>query len=199
MLISELNHRVKNTLATVQSIVWQAARSSPDTQAMRKTVEARLFALSRSHDLLTREEWHSAGLLDVIQGALEPFSEIDGRASRVEITGENIRFTPKAAMALGIAFNELATNAVKYGAFSNEAGSVRIEWAVEPSPDGRRLLLIWAEKDGPVVEPPKHKGFGSNVIGRGLAYELNGKVQLDYRPGGVVCTMNIPAPVFDRE
>jgi len=93
----------------------------------------------------------------------------------------------------------LATNALKYGAFSDEYGSIRIEWTVEPSPEGRRLVLIWTEKDGPVVVAPLHKGFGSQVIERGLAHELDGTVQLDYLPEGVVCTMNIPAPEFDRE
>lgn len=199
MLIAELNHRVKNTLATVQSIVSQAARTNADPQVMRKAVESRLFALSRSHDLLSRESWRTAGLLDVLQDALEPFGGLDERSGRVEISGENIRFVPKAALALGIAFNELATNAIKYGAFSNEYGSIRIGWTVEPSPAGRRLLLIWTEKDGPIVVPPLHKGFGSHVIERGLAHELDGTVQLDFRSEGVVCTMNIPAPVSDHE
>ena len=199
MLINELNHRVKNTLATVQSIVSQAARTNGDAQAMRKAVESRLFALSRSHDLLSREKWRSAGLLDVIHDALEPFGGLDERSGRVEITGDDIRFAPKAALALAIAFNELATNALKYGAFSNEYGSIRIEWTVEPSPTGRRLLLIWTEKDGPLVVAPLHKGFGSQVLERGLAHELDGTVQLDYHTKGVACTMNIPAPVSDHE
>ena len=199
MLIAELNHRVKNTLATVQSIVSQATRTNANPQAIKKAVESRLFALSRSHDLLSRENWRSAGLLDVLHAALEPFGGLDERSGRVEISGENIRFAPKAALALGIAFNELATNALKYGAFSDEYGSIRIEWTVEPSPEGRRLVLIWTEKDGPVVVAPLHKGFGSQVIERGLAHELDGTVQLDYLPEGVVCTMNIPAPEFDRE
>ena len=199
MLIDELNHRVKNTLATVQSIVSQAARTNGDTQAMRKAVESRLFALSRSHDLLSREKWRSAGLLDVLHDALEPFGGLDERLGRVEIAGDDIRFAPKAALALAIAFNELATNALKYGAFSNEYGSIRIEWTVEPSPTGRRLFLIWTEKEGPVVSPPLRKGFGSHVLERGLAHELDGTVQLDYRTEGVVCTMKIPAPVSDHE
>lgn len=199
MLIDELNHRVKNTLATVQSIVSQAARANADPKAMRKAVESRLFALSRSHDLLSREKWRSAGLLDVLHDALEPFGGLDERSRRVEISGKDIRFAPKAALALGIGFNELATNALKYGAFSSENGSIRIEWTVEPSPTGRRLLLIWTEKDGPVVVAPLRKGFGSQVLERGLAHELDGTVQLDYREEGVVCTMNIPAPVSDDE
>jgi len=199
LLIGELNHRVKNTLATVQSIISQATRTNADPQAIKQAVDSRLFALSRSHDLLSRENWRSAGLLEVIHDALDPFGGLDERSGRIQITGENIRFAPKAALALGIAFNELATNALKYGAFSNEYGSIRIEWTVEPSPTGRRLVLIWTEKDGPVVAPPSRKGFGSHVIERGLAHELDGSVQLDYLPEGVVCTMNIPAPVPDHE
>ena len=110
------------------------------------------------------------------------------------ITGENIRFPPKSALALGIAFNELATNAVKYGAFSNAAGSILIEWTIEPTPQGGRLILHWQEKDGPPVTQPSHMGFGSRVIERGLAHELEAEVNLDYRPAGLLCTMSIPAP-----
>ncbi len=169
MLIDELNHRVKNTLATVQSIVWQALRNTSDPEAIRESIEARLFALSRSHDLLTRENWEGAGLLDLIKAALEPFGVANGRSEHFVITGRNIRVSPKAALALGIAFHELATNAVKYGAFSNKAGSVLISWTIEPSLEGNRLLLRWQEKDGPPVTPPSRKGFGSRVIERGLA------------------------------
>jgi PAS domain S-box-containing protein len=161
MLIDELNHRVKNTLSTVQSIVWQTLRSTSDPKVVRESIESRLFALSRSHDLLTREKWESAGLLDIVHDALEPFGVSGGRADRIAVTGENIRFPPKSALALGIAFNELATNAVKYGALSNAAGSILIEWTMETIPTGRRLLLNWKEKDGPPVTPPAHKGFGS--------------------------------------
>jgi PAS domain S-box-containing protein len=194
MLIAELNHRVKNTLATVQSIVWQALRTASDPKAIREAIEPRLFALSRSHDLLTRENWESARLHDIVDDALEPFAVSGSRAERIVIHGENIRFPPKAALALGIAFNELATNAVKYGAFSNATGSIVIEWQTKSTPEGRRVVLHWQEKGGPPVTPPSQKGFGSRVIERGLAHELEGTVQLDYPPGGVVCTMDIPAP-----
>jgi PAS domain S-box-containing protein len=203
MLIDELNHRVKNTLAAVQSIVAQALRNATDPEVIRESIESRLFALSRSHDLLTRENWESAGLHDVIEAALEPF-RAGGRAERFAIVGENIRFPPKAALALGIAFHELATNAMKYGAFSNDVGSIRIAWTIEPNakrkPDakGRRLLLHWRETDGPRVSPPSRKGFGSRVIERGLSHELGGEVNLDYRPDGVVCTIDIPAPSSAR-
>ena len=117
---------------------------------------------------------------------------LGGRSDRIVIRGENIRFPPKAALSLGVAFNELATNAVKYGALSNEAGSILIEWTTESVPGGKRLDLKWQEKDGPSVTPPAHKGFGSRVIERGLAHELQGSVHLDYRPDGLVCTMSIP-------
>jgi PAS domain S-box-containing protein len=199
MLIDELNHRVKNTLSTVQSIVWQTLRTTTDPKAIRQSIESRLFALSRSHDLLTREKWESAGLRDIAQDALEPFGVSGGRADRIVITGENIRFPPKAALALSIAFNELATNAVKYGALSNAVGSILIGWTMETAPAGKRLLLNWTEKGGPQVTPSAHKGFGSRVLERGLAHELEGTVHLDYRPDGLVCTMDIPLPKGTRD
>ena len=194
MLIDELNHRVKNTLSAVQSIVRQALHTASDPKVIRESIEARLFALSRSHDLLTRENWGSAGLFDVVNDAVEPFVSAKGRSERFLVTGNNIRFPPKEALALGIAFNELGTNAVKYGAFANEFGSIVVSWTIEPRPEGNRLILRWQEKDGPPVTPPSRKGFGSRVLERGLAHELAGRVQLDYRSDGVVCTMNIPAP-----
>ena len=194
MLIDELNHRVKNILATVQSIVWQALRTSADPKVIQASIESRLFALSRSHDLLTRENWISAGLHDVISDALAPFGGTEGRAERIVIKGENIRFSPPAALALGIAFNELATNAMKYGALSNATGSISVEWKIEQAAEGNRLALHWQERGGPTVTPPSHKGFGSSVIERGLAHELQAITHLDYRPDGLVCTMNIPAP-----
>ena len=199
MLIGELNHRVKNTLSTVQSIVRQTLRTSSDPGTIRDSIESRLFALSRSHDLLTREKWESAGLHDIVHDAMEPYVVSGGRTDRIVITGENIRFMPKAALALGIAFNELATNAVKYGALANAAGSILIEWSTETAPAGKRLVLKWQEKGGPVVTPPAHKGFGSRVIERGLAHELAGSVHRDYRPDGLLCTMSIPLPGAARD
>ena len=199
MMINELNHRVKNTLATVQSIVWQALRSGSDPKVIRESIESRLFALSRSHDLLTRENWEGAGLLDLVNEAMEPFGVANGRTERLVITGKNIRLPPNVTLALGIAFHELATNAVKYGAFSNEAGSILLAWTIEPRPEGDRLILCWQEKDGPPVTPPTRKGFGSRVIERGLPHELQGTVSLDYRGDGMVCTINIPAPRGARD
>jgi len=196
MLIDELNHRVKNTLSTVQSIVWQALRNA-DPLTLRDTIESRLLALSRSHDLLTLEHWESAKLADVVNTAMEPFASVNGRSERFSIRGSSIRIPPKATLALGIAFHELATNAVKYGAFSNETGSISISWAVEPSRSGKRLVLHWREKDGPPVSPPSRKGFGSQVIERGLAHELDGSAHLEFRPDGLACMISIPEPQVD--
>lgn len=192
MLIDELNHRVKNTLASVQSITSQAFKNSSDLQEIRHSIESRLFALSRSHDLLTLKKWEGAGLLDLIHDALQPFGIQDQQQNRFAVTGANIRLTPKMTLALGIAFHELATNAMKYGALSNESGSITIAWTVEPAPDGDRLILHWREKGGPLVVSPSRKGFGSRVIEHGLPHELSGKVYLNYLPEGVACTIEIP-------
>jgi PAS domain S-box-containing protein len=199
MMIDELNHRVKNTLATVQSIVWQALRKGSDPKLIRESIESRLFALSRSHDLLTRENWEGAGLLDLVNETMEPFGVANGRTERLVIRGKNIRLPPNVTLALGIALHELATNAVKYGAFSSDAGSILLAWTVEPTPKGDRLILRWQEKDGPPVTRPTRRGFGSRVIERGLPHELHGTVNLDYPVDGVVCTINIPAPRGGRD
>ena len=143
MLVDELNHRVKNILSTVQSIVLLALRTTPERKVIEEAIQSRLFALSRSHDLLTRENWKSAGLRDVVMDALEPFRVADEHAERIVIAGENVRLPPRTALALGIAFNELATNAFKYGALSNRTGSVLIESKIKPTPDGDRLILHW--------------------------------------------------------
>jgi PAS domain S-box-containing protein len=193
MLINELNHRVKNTLATVQSIVWQALRKSSDAKIIGDSIQGRLSALSRSHDLLTREKWASAGLRDIATDALEPFAVSGGLADRLVIRGGNIRLSPKVTLALGIAFNELATNAMKYGAFSNETGSIEISWTVVRPLDGDRIILKWKEQAGAPISPPVRKGFGLQVIERGLAQELEGSVNLDFQPTGLIFILNFPA------
>lgn len=194
LLIDELNHRVKNTLATVQSIVRQGLRTATDPAVIQESIESRIFALSRSHDILSRENWKGAGLHDLIDASLEPFAVADDRVKRFNVVGVNLRLPPKAALALGIAFHELATNAFKFGGLSNDAGTVSITWGIESSPSGKRLILHWREKDGPEVTPPTRKGFGSQVIERGLAHELHGETHLEYPPTGVVCTINVPLP-----
>ncbi len=194
MMVDELNHRVKNTLSTVQSITRQALRASDDPNVVGRLIESRLFALSRSHDVLTHNNWQGAQLRDLVIAALKPFEVAKGHAERCQIEGEDIRIEPKVALALGIAFHELATNAIKYGSLSNDVGTVLITWDTEVRPTEKRLVLSWREKGGPVVVPPTHRGFGSQVIERGLAYELGGEVRLDYLPEGLTCTMDLPYP-----
>jgi PAS domain S-box-containing protein len=198
MLIDELNHRVKNTLSTVHSIVWQALRKSSDARVIGESIEARLSALSRSHDLLTRENWESAGLRDIVIDALEPFGVSGAPTKRLVIAGDNIRLSPRVALALSIAFNELATNAAKYGAFSNEAGSIHVAWSIVRGPNDDRVILNWKEKDGPPVSVPSRKGFGLQVIERGLALELEGSTTLEFQPTGVIFTLSFPASRGDR-
>ena len=195
LIIAELTHRVKNTLATAQAIITQALGTNADRSTIRKMIESRLSALSRSHDLLAREDWRTAGLLEIINNTLEPFNVIDQREDRIVVIGENLQFPPKETLALCLVFHELATNALKYGALSNGDGSVHIDWKLVPSAQGLRLRLRWREVGGPPVKPPSHQGFGSRVISRGLAYELNGTGTFDYPPEGLVCEMDIPAPL----
>jgi PAS domain S-box-containing protein len=188
LLIEELNHRVKNTLATVMSIIDQTFRRSSDVSEIRDLVFARVSALSRSHDLLNSTNWEDTGLHDIVDAALEPFLVSNDDVKRIVIQGENLSVSPKVTLSLGIALHELATNAVKYGALSNETGTVSVTWAR----DHNRLNLRWQEEHGPRVKPPSHTGFGSQIIERGLALELQGTVKLNYLADGVVCTISMP-------
>ena len=195
LLTDELNHRVKNTLATVQSIVAHALRRSSVETDLRDAIESRLVALARSHDLLTRGNWESASLRDVILEAVAPFRNRGGKSRRFRLRGPEIRLRPKSALALGMAFHELATNAAKYGALSNESGSVRIAWTAGEG----HLRLRCTERGGPSVAPPTRKGFGSRLIERGLARELDGTVSLTHAPRGVVCEIAMPEPLGASE
>ena len=194
MLVDELNHRVKNTLATVQSIVTQALRRPAEPALIREAIETRILALSRSHDLLTSGNWEGVGLHDLVNTAMHPFEVVAGN-ERFAIAGPNVHLSPKITISLAIALHELATNAVKYGAFSNDAGTIAIDWSVLPGAMGDRLVLQWRERGGPPVTPPTHRGFGSWVIERGIPHELKADVSLEYLICGVSCTIDIPAPV----
>jgi two-component sensor histidine kinase len=183
LLINELNHRVKNTLATVQSLAMQTLRNTERTVDARKLFESRLMALSRAHDVLTVESWEGAKLRQVAGRALEPFASRDGRVS---IGGPDVWLTPKQALAISMALHELATNAAKYGALSNDVGRVRVDWAIRPLDGARELKLTWVEDGGPKVRQPARTGFGSRLIQRNLAHDLGGPATIDYRPQGVV-------------
>jgi PAS domain S-box-containing protein len=192
MFVDELNHRVKNTLATVQSIVSQTLRQMSDPELIREAIESRIFALSRSHDLLSRESWNGAELHDLVAAALAPFENAALQPDRFVITGQRARLPSKATLALGMAFHELATNAVKYGALSNVGGSVLIDWVVKKGSGGKELKILWEEKGGPTVTPPLRRGFGTKLLERGLAHELDGSVGLQYHADGVLCEIVLP-------
>lgn len=190
LLIDELNHRVKNTLATVQSISAQTLRTADTKEDARDALERRLLALSRAHDVLTRESWDGADLVEVIEKALEPY-QISGE-NRLRITGPHVRVTPRMSLALAMAMHELATNAVKYGALANKTGTIDVSWNVTNGTAPPRLALRWTETGGPPVVPPRRRGFGSRLIERSLANDLDGQVEIAFAPTGVVCTVDAP-------
>jgi two-component sensor histidine kinase len=179
LLLDELNHRVKNTLATVQAMAIQTLKGV-DLPA-RDAFLARLFALSSQHDLLTLDNWEGASFEGVVRRALRPWRE--NEHAHFAVGGPAVHLDPKQALALGMAFHELATNAAKYGAFSNETGMVQVSWTVEPG----LLKLRWEESGGPAVCEPQRRGFGLRLVEYGLAREISGKVSLDFRPEGLLC------------
>jgi len=197
LLIDELNHRVKNTLATVQAIIAQTLKDRNPGSEIRETVEARLQSLARSHDLLTRENWEGASLHEVVRQALHPFVRA-GDDGQVQMDGRPLRLRPKVALSLGMTLHELATNASKYGALSVEAGRIAIRWSTDATPGKPSIELSWQEGGGPTVRPPARKGFGSRLIEQGLAHELGGHAQLRFLPEGVHCTINFPITLVEE-
>ncbi|MBA1155672.1 sensor histidine kinase [Microvirga mediterraneensis] len=189
LLINELNHRVKNTLATVQSIASQTLRNASTMDEARFAMESRLFALSRAHDVLTRENWESANLRDIVREAMAPYRH--ERENRVNVQGPPVRLAPRMALATAMALQELATNAVKYGALSNPTGTLGIRWQVIGT-DTPRLHLVWSEEGGPPVQAPRRRGFGTRLIERSLASDLNGQADISFTPEGVICTVDAP-------
>ncbi|HZH28996.1 MAG TPA: HWE histidine kinase domain-containing protein [Azospirillaceae bacterium] len=190
LLINELNHRVKNTLATVHSIAAQTLRHSDSLDAFGRAFIDRVMALSQTHNLLTQAKWRGMELRKLLEAELRPYGNIDGH--RLSLRGGPVHVGPKAAVALGLSIHELATNAAKYGALATADGRVEVDWRVEPGgPTGARLLLEWRERDGPPVAPPQRRGFGSRLIERGLAYELGGEVRLLFDPEGVRCLVSL--------
>ncbi len=181
LLLDELNHRVKNSLATVQAMAMQTLKGV-DAPA-RDTFLARLFALSAQHDLLTMDNWEGASLEGVVRRALRPWRE-EGNP-RFTTDGPAVHLDTKRALALGMGFHELATNAARYGALSNTSGVVAVRWEI--ATDAKSLKLTWRESGGPPVVHPRQRGFGLRLIEYGLGRELGGMVRLDFAPDGLVC------------
>ncbi len=191
LLVEELNHRVKNTLATVQSLAFQTFKHTGSAGAARERFEARLISLSRTHNLLNQSSWTGAPLKQVIAVELEPYAS--GRGQRIGVTGADLDLPPSAALAFGMTFHELATNAAKYGALSLAQGRVEVSWAVSESESGRRnLKLRWIERNGPTVDSPSESGFGSRLIDQIVRHQLNGRCNLRFEPEGLVCDLEIP-------
>ncbi|ANY84217.1 hypothetical protein BB934_38950 (plasmid) [Microvirga ossetica] len=190
LLIDELNHRVKNTLTTVQSIASQTLRNAPDLDHASSAIESRLIALSQVHNVLTDQSWADVGLHDIVAQAVEPYRSRG--EDRIHVQGPPIQIPPRMALALAMALQELATNAVKYGALSNGTGQIRVHWKLNGASTPDRLHLMWKETDGPPVHKPARRGFGTRLIERSLAHDLNGDVRIEFASAGVQCLVDAP-------
>jgi len=190
LLLDELNHRVKNSLATVQSIAMHTLGSAESPAAFNREFNERLMALSQAHNLLTRGDWLGANLREVIGQELAPYQGVDN--SRIALRGDDVQLDPKETLALGMVLHELATNAAKYGALSADAGLVDVMWEDRLEDGARSLRLIWTESGGPPVAPPHRRGFGSRLIERGLNHELGATTALSFHPAGVECVIDFP-------
>lgn len=189
LLINELNHRVKNTLATVQAMAAMTARSSPEPRAYKQALTARIIALSKTHDMLTQASWEAISLRDLLHSELAPYD--DGSGQRVLLEGPSVALTPRVAVALGMAAHELATNAAKHGSFSVPEGCVRVQWSLDAQGGGEsRLHLVWKETGGPPITlGPARQGFGARLLREGITRELGGETHLDFAVEGVNCTL----------
>jgi PAS domain S-box-containing protein len=186
ILVDELSHRVKNTLAVVQSITEQTFRAAGGDPATKAALIGRLQALAETHTLLTRTNWESVDLAELVRRAIDHLAVKEVR--RFDAQGPHVRLTPKASLAMGLVLHELSTNALKYGAWASEHGAVSVRWRVE----GENLELCWDETATGRVAPPTRTSFGSRLIRQAVQYDLGGEVTKDFRPGGLFCTLRVP-------
>jgi two-component sensor histidine kinase len=187
LIVEELHHRIKNTLATVSAIASQSLRNAPTTEHAQHAIEGRLLALGRAHDLLLQARWTSADLGKIVRGATEAFDNPD--VPKFSIEGPGIQITSGAVIAIAMTLNELCTNTTKFGALSVPAGHVEIAWMVDGSTP--RLRLTWSEIDGPMVQAPTRRSFGTRLI-ETLGNQLKGGVKLTYEPSGFVYALDVP-------
>jgi two-component sensor histidine kinase len=186
LILEELHHRIKNTLATVSAIASQSLRTATSIDHAQQAIASRLLALGRAHDLLLQARWTSAGLAHIVHGATEPY---DGEGTgKFSIEGPDLAIASGAVIAVAMTLNELCTNATKFGALSVPAGRIGIGWAIE---DDTRLRLTWREKGGPAVHAPTRQSFGTRLI-ETLGKQLSGKVELIYDPNGLVFVLDVP-------
>ena len=187
LILEEMHHRIKNTLATVNAIASQSLRTATSIELGQQAIEGRLLALGRAHDLLMQVNWAKSSLVNVVRGAIEPY---DGQSvGRFSTDGPDIAITSGAVIALAMTLNELCTNTTKFGALSVPAGVIQIAWTIDDKT--QRLRLTWTEKGGPPVQPPTRRSFGTRMI-ESLGQQLNGQVQLAYLSTGFVYTLDVP-------
>jgi two-component sensor histidine kinase/DNA-binding response OmpR family regulator len=187
LILEEMHHRIKNTLATVSAIASQSLRTATSIEHGQQAIEGRLIALGRAHDLLLQVSWANASLVDTVRGATKPYE--DQGAKRFSINGPDIGITSGAVIALAMTFNELCTNTTKFGALSMPEGRVEIAWTIDDV--ARRLRLTWTEKGGPAVDAPTRRSFGTRMI-QALGGQLSGQVELAYKPNGFVYSLDVP-------
>jgi PAS domain S-box-containing protein len=192
LMIGELNHRVKNTLALVQSLATQTLHSADSLEEFEKAFTTRLHALAAAHDLLTDTNWVGTTLHHVIKTAVAPFAMREGRTAHIDIAGPDVWLNSNTAITLALAFHELITNAAKYGALSIESGRVTISWVAKPAPNPTEIDLKWRESGGPAVKPPSRTGFGTMLLKRVLVYESEGKADLSFPTSGVEFNFKLP-------
>ncbi len=187
LILEELHHRIKNTLATVSAIASQSLRAATSIEHGQHAIESRLLALGRAHDLLLQARWSSADLAHIVRGATEPY---DGEGKgKFSIGGPNLKIVSGAVIALAMTLNELCTNATKFGALSVPPGRIEIAWTID---DGnQRLRLTWTENGGPGVHAPARQSFGTRLI-ETLGKQLNGKVEMSYAPTGFIYVLDVP-------
>jgi two-component sensor histidine kinase len=189
LLVDELNHRVKNALATVQSIAAQTLRAAPDMASARVAFEARLVALSKAHSVLSERQWEDADLEGLVRQELAAYG-----AERLDVAGPQVMVNSKATIALALVFHELTTNAVKHGGLSRSEGRISVTWRALA--DG--LHIDWSEQGGPPPQPPERRGFGSRLIGRVVEGELGGSLETRYQGSGLAVAIAIPATAYER-
>jgi two-component sensor histidine kinase len=187
LILEELHHRIKNTLATVSAIASQSLRTATSLEQGALAIESRLLAMGRAHDLLLQARWSSASLGEIVRGATEPYDSQD--AARFTMTGPELRISSGSVIALAMTLNELCTNTTKFGALSVPSGRVAIDWRTDDS--AQTLLLTWTEQDGPAVRAPTRRSFGTRMI-ESLGKQLNGQVSLAYQPTGLIYTLEVP-------
>ena len=192
LLIRELHHRVKNTLATVQAIVSSTARTASSIDEFYQGFVGRIVSLAHTHNLLTEDDWQKAPLDQLLRNELGPYD--DGMDRRVRLDGPPVELPSEAAVPIGMAVHELTTNAAKHGALSRSGGRVNVTWTVETSGETPILEFTWVERGGPPVATPSRQGFGSRLLQRVLTTQLQAEVRMDYDPAGARFVMRVPLP-----